>query len=371
MKEWSNKNKFNSFNSEKGLLYSNWYKTIVDWKEGKVKKPLPPIEISLDPIHACNLACNWCNASRYLTKDLKNRKMTDKHMISLVDFLGKWGAKAICFGGGGEPTLHSMLPASIRKAREVGLESSIASNGTILNQELLEALPLCRWIGISIDASTPETYIIGRKVNMFNTAIINMKKIVKKIKEYNTNCDVAYKFLIFQHNQHEIYDACKLAKDIGVRDFHARPADFSHQGMNEKKKINPYNVELIKEQFEKCHELEDEKFRVFTVVHKFNSDFTPVKNFKQCWASPICIQLCADGNIYLCPDMRHREYYKLGTHYPDPENIEKIWGNKKHYDLVFKIGRKECKNRCTFAPYNIQCEKLFIENMDPMCWKFV
>ena len=371
MKEWSKKNQFNSFNSMKGLLFKEWYQSIVDWKDGKQLKPLPPIEVSLDPIHSCNLNCEWCNASRYLSSNLKNRRMEDEHLISLVTFLGKWGAKAICFGGGGEPTLHSNLPSAIRHTREVGMESSIATNGTIISQELLEALPLCRWIGVSIDSATPETYMIGRKIDLFNKAIINLHQIVNKVKQYKTNCDVSYKFLIFAHNQHEIYDACKLAKGIGVRDFHARPADFSHQGMNDRKKVNPYNMNLIHEQFEKCHELEDENFRVYTVVHKFNEDFTPVKDFSQCFASPICIQLCANGSIYLCPDMRHKDFYKLGEHYPTPENIEKVWGNQKHYDLVFKTGREQCKNRCTFVPYNIQCEQLFINKNDPMCWKFV
>ena len=34
MKEWNNP--YNSFNSMKGLLYSPWYKSIRDWKDGKI-----------------------------------------------------------------------------------------------------------------------------------------------------------------------------------------------------------------------------------------------------------------------------------------------------------------------------------------------
>ena len=35
MKEWSRKNEFNSFNSWKGLLYSEWYKAIIEWRDGE------------------------------------------------------------------------------------------------------------------------------------------------------------------------------------------------------------------------------------------------------------------------------------------------------------------------------------------------
>jgi len=191
-------------------------------------------------------------------------------------------------------------------------------------------------------------------------------------KQFKTPCDISYKFLIFNYNQHEIYDACKLAKKLGVRDFHARPADFTHQGMGElANRIGGYDIDLVKAQFEKCHELETENFHVFTVVHKFDRNFKPNKNFTHCYAAPCCIQLCADNNIYFCPDQRHQDAYKLGTHFPKLDGIKEAWGSEKHYQLVFETGKKMCSTRCTFSPYNKQCEELFIKETDPMCWRFI
>jgi MoaA/NifB/PqqE/SkfB family radical SAM enzyme len=365
LKEWSKKNEFNSFNSWKGLLYADWYKSVIQ------ENFKPPIEASLDPIHQCNLLCEHCNAHRYLTDlNLKERRMPDDHLINLIKFLGRWGVKAICFGGGGEPTLHTKLAEAIQLTTSLGMEASVATNGTLFDDHLLNSLKLCRWVGISIDAATPETYRIGRNEDLFQTAINNMVLLVKEVKTTKCNCDVAYKFLIFDYNQHEIYDACKLAKKIGVRDFHARPADFSHQGMGNKKKPANYNIDLILEQFERCHFLEDDDFRVFTVMHKFDEQMAPQKDFSQCYAAPLCIQLCADGKVYFCPDTRHKEEFILGSHYPDPENIRKIWGNDRHKKMVFDNSPGLCQTRCTFAPYNRQCENLFT-GKDPMCWRFI
>ena len=197
-----------------------------------------------------------------------------------------------------------------------------------------------------------------------------MASLVKEVKRTKSNCDIAYKFLIFDYNQHEIYEACKLAKKIGVRDFHARPADFSHQGMGKKRKPANYDINLILDQFKKCHLLENGKFRVFTVMHKFDDELKPRKDFSKCYAAPLCIQLCADGNIYFCPDTRHKKEFLLGSHYPDPENILKIWGNSRHKKMVFGDSPVLCRTRCTFAPYNKQCENLFT-GKDPMCWRFI
>ena len=304
---------------------------------------------------------------------MKMRKMPDQHLLNLVRFLGEWGVKAICFGGGGEPTLHPKLPEAVSLTKKMGMDASIATNGTLFDDKLIEVMAdSCRWVGVSIDAACAKTYLHGRKKDMFETALENIRRLVEKINEKGTNCDVAYKFLIFPYNQHEIYKACKRARDLGAHDFHARPADFSHQGMGKlQKKHSAYNSDKIKEQFAKCHDLEDDNFRVFTIMHKFDEVLKPRKDFSQCYAAPLCIQLCADGKIYLCPDQRHVKFYELGAHYPDPGNIAKVWGSKKHQRLVLETGKKSCKTRCTFTTYNRQCEHLFINDCDPMCKWFV
>lgn len=331
---------------------------------------LPPVEASLDLIHQCNLSCEHCNAHRYLTNE-KNTRIPDNHLMRLVGFLKNWGVKALCIGGGGESSLHTKLPDVIHFARKINLHTAVVTNGTIMNDKLINAYIRCRWLGISVDAATSETYLKGKKQDFFQRVLINISELVKTIRNERSDCDIAYKFLIMPYNQNEIYKACKLARDLGVRDFHVRPADYSHQGMGEiKKKSNEYDIPLILEQFDKCRELETENFRVFTVIHKFNEDFRPKSNFTQCYAAPLLIQLCADGNVYFCVDQRHSDLYKLGTHYPNPENILNFWGKKKHQELVFDKGTSHCDTRCTFAPYNEQCEKLYIKNTDPMCWRF-
>jgi MoaA/NifB/PqqE/SkfB family radical SAM enzyme len=206
-------------------------------------------------------------------------------------------------------------------------------------------------------------------VDLFKKAIKNLKTIASVAK--GSSCDVSFKFLIFNYNQHEIFEACKLAKSLGVKDFHARPADFSHQGMGKlATKIGGYNVEQVLDQFKLCHDLRDDNFNVYTICHKFDDKFLPNKNFSQCYAAPCCIQLCADGNIYLCPDQRHQEFYRIGRHDPI-SGIELAWGNAKHKDLVFSSGKDRCTSRCTFSPYNEQCERLFINKDDPMCRWFI
>ena len=367
-KEWADR--FNSFNSDKGFLFAEYYQAIADWVDGKRDKPMQPIEVSFDPVQACNLHCDHCNAHRYL-EDVTYR-MTDKHIIELVEFFADWGVKTMCLGGGGEPTLHTKLPEVIRLSKTLGMENSLVTNGTLLTPELIESVALySRYAGVSVDSATPETYERGKGKNLLPQVLKNIASLVESIKKHKSNCSLSFKFLVAGYNQHEIFKACQIAKDLGVRDFHVRPTDFRHQGLGEwKKKTSEFNVESINEQFEKCHAIEDENFRVYSVLHKFNDDLTPKRNFTQCYASPVSIQVCADGNIYYCPDTRFLEFYILGTH-TNVEDIKKMWGNDHMKELVTKTACQNCTSRCTFTIYNEICERLFINKDDPMYRWFV
>lgn len=367
MSEWSSGNIYNSFNSNKGLLYQEWYKAIAD------KKFLPPVEASIDMVQHCNLSCDFCNAGRYLKDDARYIKYMDSdHIVKLLHFLKEWGVRACCYGGGGESTLHKKLPDAIRLTKELGMNSAISTNGTVLNADLLDAFIRNRFIGVSVDAGSRLIYEKDKGKDLFDKVVSNMHILVKEIKDKKSSCEISYKFLITDTNQYDIYNACIIAKGVGVRDFYARPASYNHQGIKDKnRRVYKYDLEAIQEQFNKCRELETEEFRVFTVVHKFDSNFVPDKNFSQCYAAPICIQICPDGNVYFCPDTRDLEYYKLGSHYPDPKEILKFWGGDKHMELTFETGKSPCVSRCTFGPYNRQAEFLFIRKDDPMAWEFV
>ncbi len=277
MQEWSNKNKFNSFNSWKGLLYAKWYRAIAD------KKFLPPVEAAISPIHTCNLHCQHCNSGKYMNYNTTIERMEDSHLIWLIDFFVWWGVKGICFAGGGEPTLHTKLGDAIRRCAELGIASSILTNGVNLNENNLDAIRNCTWAGISIDASTRETFykLKGVDIDIFDTVIRNIGKLARNPGK----CKVAYKFLISSMNQYEIFDACQLAKELGVHDFHARPMDYHHEGMLPELDGKLFGLDIleIEKQFNLCHELETDNFKVHTVTHKFNPDFTPNRDFSQCY----------------------------------------------------------------------------------------
>jgi MoaA/NifB/PqqE/SkfB family radical SAM enzyme len=358
------------FNPWKGLLYADWYKGIVN---GKL---LPPVEASIDPIHQCPLACEHCNSGRYLGKGTSQR-MPDDHLVNLIGFLGEWGVKAVRFSGGGEPTLHSFLPTALELVMVNDIAAAVETNGVVFGEELVEAMANhCSWVSVSVDAATRPTFAKIKGADVLNRVLANIEILVKKSrgKRPGYYWDLCFGYLISTSNAGEVYEACRIAKDLGCTSFHARPIDYRHQGIaNPDPSLGALDTDSILAKFAQCHELEDEGFRVFTEMHKFNSDLNPRREFQQCWGAPLSIQLCADGVAYFCTDQRLHLDYALGEHYPDPKKIKRFWGKKRHLDMLFGDTPHFCKNRCTVTAYSEQCEKLFAKGnnkVDRMCWRF-
>ncbi len=90
---------------------------------------------------ACNMKCNFCFATfqDILTSVLPKGHLGREDSLRLVDCLGGAGFSEINFAGG-EPTLCPWLDELIRAAKEMGLVTSLVTNGTRITPGWLERL---------------------------------------------------------------------------------------------------------------------------------------------------------------------------------------------------------------------------------------
>ena len=368
--EWSEQNKYNSFSSYKGLSYMGHYQKIVGWLEGQNELP-PPIECNLDPIAECNLKCSFCITQRYLRHQRDEvgmiRKLPLDYMLRLVDFLADWGVEALCTSGGGEPTLHDGLPQVIQRAVSRGMKTCVFTNAVHMTPELMEALLLCQWVALSVDAADRETYRQVKGADCFAQATDNIRRLAELRQRKGSSVSLAFKFLFLPENIYSVYEACRLSKRLGVQDFHARPPDLERPDINYPSQKSPVDMRLLQELLELCHAEETSEFRVYTVTHKFDSDLQVVHNFTKCLASPLVIPILTDGNAYLCVDRKMEPSFRLGSCYPNPSSIREWWGSEQHRRLIKSVEISKC-SRCTWGEYNRQIEDCVLD--DKMCRSF-
>lgn len=273
----------NSFKPEKCLLYRGNLEGILG------KNLLPPIEVNVDPINACTLKCVWCNAKRVLDGKMISRD----DMLKLIDELADWGVLGVCFAGGGEPSLHKDLDLFIKHCTKRGLESAIITNGYSWTDKLIETMAdHCKWIGVSVDACNAKTFKHLKGVDGFLKTIKNIYKLVYyKEQDKSLKVGITFKYLIHPYNQHQIYEAALVAKDLRVDSFHLRPVDFLAYKNTEER----LNVDLINEQVKKGLLLTDDKFEFIPFFACFDKAFHRNIKFEKCILSPLLGICLPDG----------------------------------------------------------------------------
>jgi MoaA/NifB/PqqE/SkfB family radical SAM enzyme len=371
MKEWNDQ--FNPFNSMKVL---KWYKHLEACANGHY---LTPVCASIDPTNKCNFDCVFCNS--FGVVDEGKETMTEEHLINIADFLGEWGKdtqeghiKGVYVTGGGEPLMNPNTMSLVERLTKNDIQSAIITNGAFINDEIIDIVASnCRWIGISVDAVTNKTYNAMKglpdKAKILDKVVENIRKLVQASEKYGSKCDVGFKFLLHPYNIEEIYDAAIFARSLGVKDFHLRPVRYLNFEKIKEGTVN-FSDRLVEinEQFEKVQTLNTDRFHVYGVRHKFNTDLSIKKNFSKCRAVPLEPTFAADGNVYLCFDHRGEDSMVLCKHSPDVTDISKVWNTDLHKSMMDSINVDKCPS-CTFSSYNEAIEKVVLK--DNMCANFL
>lgn len=391
--EWNPGKRWNPFNSHK-LLSHVWR-----WKEIKRGRPIPPpVLVTIDPTNVCNYGCTWCNAE-YIRKK-RHKSMSEKALLSLAGFLSEWGrtgsssdfgVEAVCVAGGGEPLLNPASAPAIDFMTANGIQVGLVTNGYNI-QDFIDPLSTCTWVGVSVDAGRSATYSrlknLPPEKNSFERVLDNISILVDYSRRHFTTLGkphpaygVSYKYLIYnRENISEIFQAAKTAKEIGCKNIHFRPAGTSWDkiGTNEEIHFSDDDIELFREQITMALELDDENFGVYGVTHKFNSQFVRANYFRRCYAIFMTAVFMppddkAEGedifNMGLCCDRRGDKKLELLRNIENVQDIPRLWGDKKHWEIHDRIEvSNECP-RCTYQPHNEIYEQVILN--DSMTFKFI
>jgi radical S-adenosyl methionine domain-containing protein 2 len=91
------------------------------------------------------------------------QQMTKEDAFTIIDKLAEAGLRKITFAGG-EPMLYKYLDSCIRHSKEIGLTTSIITNGSLLTADwLAKMMSYLDWVGLSVDSLNLGTQqLIGR-----------------------------------------------------------------------------------------------------------------------------------------------------------------------------------------------------------------
>lgn len=191
----------------------------------KSASEIRPRSIRVEASSACQLRCPSCpTTTKATTPVIGSGWLSFDNFRKLVDD-NPW-VEEVELSNYGEIFLNPQLPQIMEYAHQRGLVLT-CDNGANFNhvsEETLEALVKFRFCSItcSIDGASPDTYAVYRIRGDFDRVIANIRRLNHYKQRYQSQFPfLAWQFVVFGHNEHELPAARQLARELGMT-FHGK-----------------------------------------------------------------------------------------------------------------------------------------------------
>lgn len=177
-----------------------------------------PIDTTIDLTTTCQLNCPYCavgNRTMSRSVSLMNESMFSHLMTELGDttFIS-W------YFSTGEPLLHKKFGQLLSTSKEKQIFGVISTNLSLpLSDDRITDIIDCGlgMISISLDGASEKTYSQYRVGGKFDLVVDNIRRLVARKRELGLQFPlIEWRFLLFEHNQHEVAVAKAMALELGV-----------------------------------------------------------------------------------------------------------------------------------------------------------
>ncbi len=330
------------FSSDKILKHLD---RVQAWLEGK--NPYP-VTVELDLTNLCNHDCPQCVVSYFRVKN--DDTLSTELAKDIIDQLTEAKIRGLIFTGGGEPLCHPDSVEIVKYAGELGNDIGFITNGELINEQNAPVLlDNCRWIRVSLDAGTPETFaqIHGTSKERFHNVVSGLESLVKFKQELNIDCTVGGGFLTSRDTTGEMERTAELCRDLGVDYLQFRPMQFRDENGFD------YEVGDVLEQIEDALKYAEKDYDVLFSKHKYEmmkrKDYG--RNYGKCCGQQFATVIAASAKMYICCHLRGVEKYCLGD--LKNKSFKEIWHSDKRREVISRVKDfKDCIPLCRDNTFN-------------------
>ncbi|MGE4267705.1 MAG: radical SAM protein [Deferribacterales bacterium] len=296
-----------------------------------------PVYVEISPTAFCNHRCVFCHYN-YIGHEGSFAK---GRMLSLIDELADAGTKSVVFAGIGEPLLNPETVPAVVKAKKLGIDAGMSTNGALMKDgHIPELVQNLTWIRFSFNAATPEKYaeIHHTKPEDFEKALVNIEKLAKEKKRAGASVTIGLQFILLSDNLNGIDSLVGRVKKAGA-DYFSMKHFYEHEKNSMKcSSINEEQENMLKAVSAKYS---DPKF---SVILRSRENLNRTRVYDKCMGLPFIVYIRENGDVYTCFSYQHDEKTVLGN--INKSTFADIWKSGAKKDAVDYINNCIEKNNC-------------------------
>ena len=221
---------------EVALRHWSWKKLLnflrieLQLRLGRTRVSGYPYEWEIDTTNICQLKCPLCHTGLGTVNRQKGVMHFDlyKETVEQIKKYCIW----LSLYSWGEPFLNKEIDKYVAYAHQSNIGTVISSNlNKPLTPEVTERLIRSGLdvLIVSLDGTTQEVYEIYRVGGYLDRVLDNIKLLAQKKKEMGSKTPyLEWQFIVMRQNEHQIPEARRMAKELGVDGIVFKKVDFPH-----------------------------------------------------------------------------------------------------------------------------------------------
>lgn len=316
-------------------------------------KPIRPIRAKFTLTEKCNAKCRMC----FYWRKKQKKDPPSKVIKYTLKELRKLGTEYVTFTGG-EATLRKDLAELIKFSKDLGFETTLLTNGSLLNKNKINTLIAAGLdeIDISIDGLKNMHNKIRGMPMMYEKIIKNLKYI-SNLRKKGTKLSISISSVITPENFKVAHNVLLLRKKYNIDDFRFYPMrqyvgqKFDPQlalSAKQKKYVYESTIKKIIQTAKKVG-LKDEMLENSVSCFYYTRPFIP------CYLPSFQATIDIDGELFPCCHAKEwREKIELGFGNVFSKPFKQIWYGKKFYQFRKRIKQEKYPfcDGCIYTKFN-------------------
>ncbi len=323
---------------------------VAAWQKGE---RFAPIHIDMGLSKFCNTACIYCYA--VVQNMTKGSMIQADALLRYIEDCGKLEVRSIGFIGDGEPTLNPALYDAAVLAKKVGIDTSMATNGIIIDMDRAsDLLRSMAWIRFNLSAGERDGFqrVHQSKAKNFDILVDKIRAFVQLKKKGNYKCTLGLQMVLIPECFDQVVKEAKLGAELGVDYFvikQCSDSEYKEIGIDYK------DYQKVNEELKEAESYANENYVVQVKWNKINASGETdlykngYRKYDVCYGTPFLLQISGNGKIYPCGPFFNKDRFYIGDIHEqsffDIVMSDRYWA--VHKDVTDSVDvHKDCAMGC-------------------------